>query len=122
MKNNRTDFRFTRFLTIFAAVLVLIFSSQAANAQTKGKAKAAAKTHVVQIRGSAFTPASMTINVGDSVVWNNKDIIPHTATGKSFDSGNMDVGASYKFVFKKKGTYSYTCSYHPTMHGTIVVK
>lgn len=124
MLGKQTNARLPQIIVLFAAALILLFSAEGAMAQskTKGKTKVAGKTHSVRIRGSAFMPGAMTINVGDSVVWSNKDIIPHTATGKGFDSGNLDVGASWKFVFKKKGTYSYICNYHPTMRGTIIVK
>ncbi len=53
---------------------------------------------------------------------------PHTITStiwpsgaSSFDSGNMNWNATYKHTFTVADTYQYVCSYHPWMHGTVVV-
>ncbi len=87
---------------------------------------AAAKTkeHTVSIKGFKFLPATLIVTVGDTVVWKNEDIAPHTATakGKNFDSGNIEPGASWKYVASKKGTYFYYCTFHPTMKGKLVVR
>ncbi|MBD5635002.1 MAG: hypothetical protein IAI49_11035, partial [Candidatus Eremiobacteraeota bacterium] len=54
----------------------------------------------------------------------NSDTTAHTVTAadKSFDSGNMTQGASWSHVFAKAGTYTYVCTYHSYMEGTVVVK
>jgi len=64
------------------------------------------------------------VRVGDSVVWVNKDLIPHTATSKAakFDSGVVVAGNSWKTTLATRGTYGYVCSFHPTMTGTITVR
>lgn len=83
-------------------------------------------THTVVIEGMQFTPTTLTIRSGDSVMWVNKDIVEHTATTpasakRSFDSGMIAVGKSWKRSFKASGTYDYICTYHPTMKGVIKV-
>lgn len=74
----------------------------------------------------AFSPDSLTIPVGTTVVWVNRTTASHTVTsddGKSFDSGSDSIAAGGTFLFKftKAGTYSYHCSFHSSMIATIVV-
>lgn len=85
---------------------------------------ARAAEHAVQITDSTFSPATLTIAVGDTVTWRNADDRPHTVTSKdgAFDSGNLDEGVGYSFTFTEPGTYTYLCEYHPEMQATIVVE
>jgi plastocyanin len=77
----------------------------------------------VAIAGFAFSPATVTISMGDSVTWTNQDGTAHTATASgTFDSGNLAGGASYTATFSTAGTYDYLCSIHPTMTGRVVVQ
>ena len=82
------------------------------------------KTHTVTIQGMRFMPANLEVSVGDTVIWKNQDVVPHTATSarKSFDSGEIKAGASWKYVAKKAGSYAYICTYHPTMKAELVVR
>jgi amicyanin len=83
----------------------------------------AAGSHQVDIVDFAFSPAELTITVGDSVTWTNLDFVIHTATstGGAFDSGDLDQGESYTLTFTEPGTYDYLCTPHPSMTGRIVV-
>jgi plastocyanin len=78
----------------------------------------------VHIRAFQFTPAADTVQAGDTVLWVNDDMVPHTATapGKEFDSGSIDVGASWPHVTRTPGSYAYECTFHPNMRGTLVVR
>ncbi len=85
----------------------------------------------VFMQGSAFNPASRTVNVGTTVTWINQDAYAHTVNkssgpGASFASGNIAAGAQYQVKFDSVGTYQYYCSIHGSpgagMHGTIVVQ
>jgi plastocyanin len=90
-----------------------------------GAAPALAATETVTINNYTFTPATLTVHAGDTVIWTNQDSIPHTATaldGKSFDSGAIDPGESWKFAFTKAGHFNYRCAIHPDMHGAIDVQ
>src|SRR2546427_588419 len=74
--------------------------------------------------GPFFSPANLTVKVGKTVTWVNKDTVTHTVTsdGSSlFDSGFMPTGATFQFTFTTAGTYPYYCTVHPFMKGTIVV-
>ena len=75
------------------------------------------------IKGFAFSPKSLTVKVGTTVTATNLDSTPHTWTSgpASFDSGNLDQGKSYSFTFKTPGTFTYVCTYHKAMVGTVVV-
>lgn len=81
-----------------------------------------AKTIQVKITGFAFNPKSITINKGDTVIWTNLDAMAHTVTGNSFDSGNLNTNATFKYTFKTAGTFNYVCTYHQKMTAVVVVK
>ncbi len=70
-----------------------------------------------------YLPANLTVKVGTTVTWVNHDAAPHTVTSTTgaFDSGNMPIVAVYKFTFTQPGTYSYYCTYHTWMKGSVVV-
>ena len=76
--------------------------------------------------GRGFSPDVMTVVLGvnNTVVWTNNDASPHTVTSNSqeFDSGNMAPGQTYSYTFTAPGTYTYHCTYHPWMVGTVFVK
>jgi plastocyanin len=79
------------------------------------------RTHVVEMRGFAFAPAALTLLAGDTVVWRNADIVPHTATsGGDWDSGSVASGGEWRWV-ATAGEFAYLCSFHPTMRGTLSV-
>jgi plastocyanin len=83
----------------------------------------APSTPVVTIEGFAYKPASITIHAGQSVRFVNHDDEAHTVTarGNGFDSGGLDTGDGWTYRFERPGKYTYFCSLHPYMTGTIVV-
>ena len=82
------------------------------------------KNGVVLIEQSTFSPATITIAKGDTVTWQNKDPYLHriVADDGSFDLGDQRQGETVKHTFTEVGTYTYTCSIHAFMKGTVVVK
>jgi plastocyanin len=78
-------------------------------------------THTVTIDATRYQPARLVVHPGDTVVWVNKDVIPHTATAKGggFDSKVLAAGASWRLTVKGKGATDYACLFHPTMTGRI---
>lgn len=78
----------------------------------------------VTIQNMAFSPATLSVKVGDKVTWTNQDSVAHTATAddNSFDTGTIAQGQSGSFTFTKAGTYTYHCSIHPNMTATIIVQ
>ncbi|MDO8647107.1 MAG: cupredoxin family copper-binding protein [Candidatus Diapherotrites archaeon] len=87
-------------------------------------ASTGAKTIAVEISNFAFAPAELTIKVGDSVTWTNKDSVGHTATGDNgeFDSGLLSTGQSFTQTFNTAGTFNYHCTPHPYMKAIIKVQ
>jgi len=80
------------------------------------------QTYTIVMEGVAFQPASLTVEVGDSVVWMNKDPFPHTATSKgAFDSKEISAEKSWQFTPAAAGEFPYVCTYHPTMKGVLRV-
>lgn len=81
------------------------------------------QTSAVTIESMEFRPAVLTVRQGDTVVWMNRDLVPHTATApRAFDSGEIGPGRSWKMVAQTKGRYDYICTMHPTMKATLVVE
>lgn len=82
------------------------------------------RRHVVEIRGMAFEPAALEVAPGDTVVWINRDMVPHTATSAGrdgWDTGILARGDSGSRVFHRAGTTAYVCALHPTMRGAVTV-
>jgi plastocyanin len=78
----------------------------------------------VMIENFAYSPATITIKVGDAITWHNMDSAPHSATAddKSFDTGLLEQDKSATITFDKAGTFTYYCSVHPNMKATVVVE
>jgi plastocyanin len=70
-----------------------------------------------------FSPGSVTIAVGDTVSWHNSGEAPHNATANngSFATGTINPGGSGSHTFNSAGTFSYICTIHPQMKGTVRV-
>lgn len=84
----------------------------------------AAASGGVTIADFSFSPASLTINQGDTVTWVNNGPTPHSATANngSFNTGILKAGQSGSHTFSQAGTFSYYCQPHPYMKATIVVQ
>jgi LPXTG-motif cell wall-anchored protein len=81
----------------------------------------AAAASSVTIRDFSFGPAAITVHAGDTVTWVNDGPTDHTATGSGFDTGTLSKGQSGSHTFASAGTFSYHCSLHPFMKGTVTV-
>jgi plastocyanin len=93
--------------------------SYAATAQEKPASAAE-----VKIDNFSFGPMAITVSVGTTVTWINRDDIPHTvvSTDKVFKSKVLDTDEKFSFTFTKPGEYPYFCSIHPKMTGKVVVQ
>ena len=89
-----------------------------------------AKTVAVTIQNGKFVPATVTVKVGDTIIWTNKDTVPHyiasdphpTHTGlPGLDSSQLTMNQSFSFILTKTGTFGYHDHLNPTVKGTIVV-
>jgi plastocyanin len=104
-----------------AALLTSGIRGHAAHAQ-----QTQTSTADVKIDNFSFGPAALTVAVGTTVTWMNRDDIPHTVVStddpKTFKSKVLDTDEKFSFTFSKAGTYSYFCSVHPKMTGKVVVQ
>ena len=75
----------------------------------------------VQMRDFNFSPAAITVNVGESVTWVNAGDEPHNAVGDGFSTALLSPGKSASESFSSAGTFSYICTVHPQMKGTVKV-
>jgi plastocyanin len=113
MRMNSRSARWTALLLLFFACFGGVAS-----------ASPPTETHHILISGFKYQPDVLTAHVGDTVEWKNADIVPHTVTAadKSFNSGAIKPGATWKLIVKKAGTYPYACMPHPNMRGTLIVE
>ena len=112
----------------------------AMESEAKAAMEAEPQTHVVDVpigtsvpgceeTNACYSPADITINVGDTVSWDNVDTAAHTVTSGSpadgpsgvFDSSLLMASAAYAFTFEDAGNYDYFCMVHPWMVGTVSV-
>jgi plastocyanin len=72
----------------------------------------------------AFSPDDINIAVGATVTWMNNDVVAHTSTSdrSGWNSGVVAPGGQFSFSFPTAGTFSYHCTIHPGMIGTVVVR
>ncbi len=87
-------------------------------------AQQAPATMEVKIDNFSFGPAAITVPVGTTVAWTNRDDIPHTVVSddKVFKSKVLDTDEKFSYTFTKPGTYPYFCSVHPKMTGKVIVQ
>ena len=81
-------------------------------------------TSSVTIDNFSFSPATITVPVGTTITWTNRDDVPHTVvnTDQAFKSKALDTDEKFSHTFDKAGTYSYFCSIHPKMTGKVIVE
>ena len=96
----------------------------AAAAPVLAATAARAATHQVVIQNHRFTPDSLTVARGDTIVFVNRDGAPHTATHQpgGFDTGRLNRDQSGQVTLSRAGQYDYICAFHPSMRGRITVR
>lgn len=110
------------FSTVAAiAVLLVMLASVSTKAEDQ---KATGPVASVKIDNFSFGPQTLTVSVGTTVTWTNRDDIPHTvvSTDNVFKSKVRDTDETFSYTFTKTGTYDYYCSVHPKMTGKVVVQ
>ena len=106
--------------SVIIAIVLLVAGSPTVTANDQRSAANAE----VKIDNFVFGPPTITVPVGATVTWTNKDDIPHTtvSTDGVFKSKVMDTDEKFSYTFAKAGTYPYYCTIHPKMTGKIVVQ
>ena len=114
------------FIAGLAAALVLgmgVFGSGARRFQVSAQQNPS--TVEIKIDNFSFGPMELTVPVGTTVTWINRDDIPHTVVStddpKVFKSKVLDTDEKFSFTFNKPGNYTYFCSVHPKMTGKVIV-
>ena len=79
----------------------------------------------ITIQNSAFSPASVNVNVGDVIIWTNLDGFAHSVVSTSvpssaatFSSSNLAQNATFSYTVTVEGSYAYKCGIHSFMTGT----
>jgi plastocyanin len=107
-----------------AVVVIAVVLLIAGTPLVSANAQSSAANTEVKIDNFNFGPATITIPVGATVTWTNRDDIPHTvvSTEGLFKSKVRDTDEQFSYTFSKAGTYPYYCSLHPKMTGQVVVQ
>ena len=117
-------------MAITLCYLITISSCNTGKAQSTTSATSSGDTvekdAQVVIEKMGYHPASITITKGTKVTWTDKQsFIPHDVVSDKdglFDSGNMYKNDIFSYTFNDTGTFTYYCSHHKKMHGTVIVK
>lgn len=109
-------------VAVVTVAVLIPCAASSANPALAGENKPAAVE--VSIANFTFNAAVLTVPVGTTVKWINRDDIPHTvvSTDRVFASPVLDTDETFSYTFTKRGTYSYYCSIHPKMTAKVVVK
>jgi plastocyanin len=112
-------FRCPRWFVMPVAMLALVLlqSTGAMSADSK------LSSPEVSVDNFTFGPETLTVPVDSTVIWSNKDDVPHVIASNDgvFRSKALDTDDKYSYTFTKPGTYEYFCSIHPKMVGKIIV-
>jgi len=114
-------------MLVFSCLFAGCTSVQSPPTPTPATLAPAGGSNSIAIKNFAFSPATLTIKTGTPVTWTNQDGAPHQIASDpgapvAFKSESLANGASYQFTFTQAGTYSYYCTIHPSMKGTIIVQ
>jgi plastocyanin len=120
-KMTRTNVWIASLATPVMITVLLLFAGSPS--VTAADQPSAANTEV-KIDNFSFGPQTVTVPVGATVTWTNRDDIPHTvvSTDGVFKSKVRDTDETFSYTFTKAGTYPYFCSVHPKMTGKVVVQ
>jgi plastocyanin len=104
-------------ILLIVAIFSLTNSCSKSSSSTPG-------ANAVLIQGMAFNPLTITVALGTSVTWTNKDAVAHTVTSNTgiFDSGSISTNGTFSYTFSTVGTFPYHCTVHPYMTATVIVQ
>ena len=109
---------------LFAISSLFLSNFTLGQAEKEAPADGPKKNQIV-IRDFHFSPETLTVKSGEKVTWINRDEEPHTVVSveKQFKkSSALDTDQEFTITAGAPGTYTYFCSVHPKMTGTIVVE
>ena len=99
-------------------------TNERAELRTAQAAAPAGNVVEVKVDNFSFSPQTITVKTGTTIVWTNRDDIPHTVVSddKVFKSKVLDTDEKFSFTFDKAGNFPYFCSIHPKMTGKVIVQ
>jgi plastocyanin len=112
-------------MALLCAVSFLNLSMFALASEMKETDTNSSKQNRIEIKDFAFNPQTLTVKSGETVTWINRDEEPHTVVSvqKQFKKSTaLDTDQTFTITAGAPGTYTYFCSVHPKMTGTIVVE
>lgn len=111
-----------RFSKAWTAAALFVLGAAAAGYTTAADGEH--RTITVTISNFAFEPQLSRAKVGDTILFINKDLVPHTATeaGGRWDSGSLDEGQSWTLELTSSGLIDFICRFHPAMTGSVSVE
>ena len=111
-------------MALLCAISCLNLSAFALAGDIKDVDSTSSKQNTIEIKDFAFNPQTITVKSGEKVTWTNRDEEPHTIVSveKQFKkSSALDTDQTFTITAGAPGTYTYFCSVHPKMTGTIIV-
>ena len=117
-------------LLLFTLLILVLYQGCSKKSDSNNPVSSGtSSSNEILIQGMAFSPADITVSVGTTITWTNKDAVAHTVTSGvpgsisgQFDSGNISQNGNFKFTFSQTGTFKYFCKIHTSMTGTITVQ
>ena len=112
-------------IQIAALLCTISFSSFGLAGEMKDTDNIGAGGNRIEIKDFAFNPQTITVKSGEKITWINRDEEPHTIVSveKQFKkSSALDTDQEFTITAGAPGTYTYYCSVHPKMTGTIVIE
>ncbi len=111
-------------MALLCAMSFLNLSIFALAGEMKDADTTGSKQNRIEIKDFAFNPQTLTVKSGEKITWINRDEEPHTIVSveKQFKKSTaLDTDQEFTITTGAPGTYTYFCSVHPKMTGTIVV-
>ncbi len=110
---------------LLCGMSLLNLSLFALGGEMKNADTTSSKQNRIEIKDFAFNPQTVTVKSGEKVTWINRDEEPHTVVSveKQFKKSTaLDTDQEFTITAGAPGTYTYFCSVHPKMTGTIIVE
>ncbi|HJZ76542.1 MAG TPA: plastocyanin/azurin family copper-binding protein [Vicinamibacterales bacterium] len=112
------------------ALAILLLALTACSSSTPSTTSPTRGTSVSIVSGSsnltttAYAPNPVSVPVGGTVTWMNNDSVAHNSVSNTgvWNSSTIAPGGTYSYTFPTAGSFSYHCSIHPGMVGTVTVQ
>ena len=111
-------------IRIILGLFTILFISGEAVSMPAWNMASLPRQHVVEIQAFSFQPKRTVVSPGDTIVWVNRNIVPHnvTSNGGTWKSQPLEEGQSWEVVVENSGGYSYSCEFHPHMTGELATR